>query len=138
MQIKLSSYKKAFGLEKLISNNPEETWQTDGSLPHYIEVTFYKKVFITHIQVTLSYREDASYTPREIEVRYGIFHGNTQLALRTCLNEPEGIITLIINQECFMLLFIIRSNHCNGKDSKIRRFNVFSGEDELKMGMLYY
>jgi len=63
---------------------------------------------------------------------------STKLATNIHLDEPEGVTSLKIDQDCFIVLIIILANHQDGRDSKIRNLKVFSGDEELKVRMPYY
>lgn len=138
MDIKLSSSKNSHGLAELLSSDNRNFWATEGTLPHYIEISFPKKTFVTHIDISLNYNEDDSYTPSNIEIRTGMFRESTKVVTNIHLDEPDGVTCLKIDQECFIILIIILANHQDGRDSKIRNLKVFSGDEELKVRMPYY
>ncbi|KCZ82427.1 hypothetical protein H312_00085 [Anncaliia algerae PRA339] len=124
MEIKLSSFKRDHGLEELFSDDMSEFWHTDDSLPHYIEITFQKLTKVSNVILTLMYSKDDSYTPSIIEIRVGMTRELLEPVCNVSLNEPEGDISFIINQECFFMQIIILSNHQDGKDTHVRRLKI--------------
>lgn len=129
MDIRLSSFKRDHGLKEVLSEDINEFWHTDDNLPHYIEVVFSKLVYVNTVQLTLMYSLDDSYTPAKIEVRTGIVRESIQPVLKTTLVEPEGVVALNVNRQCFFLQLVILTNHQEGRDTHIRNFKVIDEEN---------
>lgn len=125
MYIKLSSAKKYHGLKELLSKDIDNFWHTEGNLPHFIEISFPKKTFVSAIELTLMYSLDDSYTPYNIEIRAGMIKSDMSVVLNTLLVEPEGPTSLEINRECFFIQVVVVLNHQEGRDTHIRGLRMF-------------
>lgn len=67
----ISSAKPGNGVEQLRDNNLETYWQSDGSLPHQINVQFLRKVEVTKVCLYLNHDVDESYTPKKLAISAG-------------------------------------------------------------------
>ncbi|RHZ76841.1 hypothetical protein Glove_188g31 [Diversispora epigaea] len=133
----LSSWKAGNGIENLRDNNVITYWQSDGTLPHFINIQFPKKVLVVQISLWLDYKNDESYTPNKITIRAGTNFGDLQ-DLRTIeLEEPDGWIDIQLSGDhtltktsrpvgANLFQIAIKSNQQNGKDSHIRQIKVFA------------
>ncbi|WUR03528.1 anaphase-promoting complex subunit 10 [Vairimorpha necatrix] len=130
MDCRLSSYKKNNSLKELISNEMSEYWATDDSLPHGIQIKFHKLTYVEEIRLFLSFSQDDSYTPKEIEIRTGMTLSTMESILVVTLMEPEGLLSLSVKQVCFYLQIIILSNHQEGKDSHIRNLKIMESKNK--------
>lgn len=59
----LSSCKPGFGVDQLRDDILETYWQSDGQLPHLVNIQFKKKTAICDIRIYTDYKLDESYTP---------------------------------------------------------------------------
>lgn len=125
MEIILSSAKRGYGINELMSNNKDEFWSTDDTLPHSITITFPKKTYVYSLSLGLSYTLDESYTPENIMVYFN------NKAIKQCFREPEGNKIIIIDSFVFNIYLVITSNHSDGKDSHVRGLSVRSSPNEL-------
>jgi anaphase-promoting complex subunit 10 len=64
-------YKLGFGVEQLRDDSVETYWQSDGQLPHLVNIQFKRKTTISDVQVYTDFKLDESYTPAKISVRCG-------------------------------------------------------------------
>lgn len=128
MDIRLSSYKRGHGVEELFSKDIQNYWATDDLLPHGIQFTFNKLTYIEEVRIYLSYAQDDSYTPQEIEVRCGLVESEINPITNMTLVEPEGFFSLSVKEECFYLQIIILSNHQDGKDSHVRHLKLMESK----------
>ncbi|ELA41694.1 uncharacterized protein VICG_01327 [Vittaforma corneae ATCC 50505] len=124
MEIVLSSAKRGYGLKELLSDNRDEFWSTDDSLPHSITISFLRKTYVHSLGFILSYALDESYTPENL-----IIHFNKQ-AIKQCFSEPEGEKTVLIDSFVFDIHIVIIGNHSDGKDSHVRGLNVKTSPTE--------
>ncbi|CAD7952868.1 unnamed protein product [Amoebophrya sp. A25] len=90
----LSSAKGGNGIEQLRDSNTETFWQSDGLLPHLVNVAFPRKASITEIHIYMSYKVDESYTPSLISVRVGNAVEDLSEIQTFELKEPEGWVVL--------------------------------------------
>lgn len=125
MEIVLSSAKRGYGLNELLSKNKDEFWSTDDTLPHSITISFPRRTYVHSLGFVLSYTLDESYTPENITVYF-----NKQ-AVKQCFSEPEGEKTVPIDSFVFDIHIVIASNHSDGKDSHIRGLNVRTSPTEV-------
>ena len=70
-----------FGVEQLRDGTHETYWQSDGQLPHLVNICFKRKTTVSAVAVYTDFRLDESYTPSKISVRYAIFN-NLGFALK--------------------------------------------------------
>lgn len=132
MEIQLSSSKNENGLQELLSPDLNEYWHTDDNLPHCISITFQKRTFVDHIQLYCNYIKDDSYTPEIIQLWTGIIRERIMFERELDLSQPGGYIDLEVKKECFYIKLLIKMNHQEGRDSRIRHIRVF-GEDKCQL-----
>lgn len=58
-----------FGVEQLRDDNFETYWQSDGQLPHLVNIQFRRKTTVHDVSVYTDFKLDESYTPSKISVR---------------------------------------------------------------------
>jgi len=151
----LSSAKPGNGIEQLLESNPETFWQSDGTQPHTITASFYRKTKLSDIWLLFNYKSDESYTPQPLSVRIGSSHHDLQEVQVVDLREPDGWVRIplavppVSNPErelsrqdcaairdktfggafdfvrCFCVQIAIISNHQNGRDTHIRNLRLF-------------
>jgi anaphase-promoting complex subunit 10 len=150
----LSSAKPGNGIEQLLETNPETFWQSDGSQPHTITISFYRKTKISDIWLLFNYKADESYTPQQLSIRIGSSHHDLQEVQVVDLREPDGWVRIplavppstpertVIRQgyasirdktfggafdfvRCFCIQVAVVSNHQNGRDTHIRNIRLF-------------
>lgn len=95
----LSSAKKGCGVLQLRDDNLDTFWQSDGSLPHFINIQFRKVCKVREIWLYLDYGLDESYTPQQISIRSGTgFHDLEEIkTLET--PEPKGWEKITFTEE---------------------------------------
>jgi len=149
----LSSAKHGNGVEQLRDESNETFWQSDGPQPHLVNIQFQRKVKVSELRLYTSFKVDESYTPSCISVRIGTAHHDLQEVQVVDLKEPDGWITIRLakprsddrpeahrgscmarDPECggavdfvrthFVQLAVL-SNHQNGRDTHIRRVQVY-------------
>ncbi|EPR79394.1 Anaphase-promoting complex subunit 10 [Spraguea lophii 42_110] len=124
MEIRLSSFKKNYGLEQLLSKDESTYWYTDGSLPHYIEISFRKRTYVEYVQILFSFSKDDSYTPDYFEVLVGDTKDTLQKYKSITMVEPEGYTLVNINLHCVYIYINILRNCQEGRDSHVRHLIV--------------
>ena len=67
----LSSCKPGFGVEQLRDGSTDTYWQSDGQLPHLVNIQFRRKTSIQSVALYTDYKLDESYTPTRVSVRGG-------------------------------------------------------------------
>ncbi|KAL4120249.1 hypothetical protein QTP88_012979 [Uroleucon formosanum] len=128
----LSSCKPGFGVDQLRDDCMETYWQSDGQLPHLVNIQFRRKTVVRDICIYIDYRLDESYTPGRISVRAGTNFNDLQEVEVVELNEPYGwvrIMTKDINDlplKTYMLQIAVITNHQNGRDTHMRQIKVHS------------
>lgn len=132
MDIQLSSFKCGSGLTELLSNNPLEFWHTDDNLPHSIIIQFERRTYVHEIQLSVSFSRDDSYTPEVVEVWSGLIRENVKFKEKYEFMHPEGYIHLPIEENVFYVYIVIRANHQEGRDSRVRNIRVF-GENKVEL-----
>lgn len=65
-------------------------WQSDGQLPHLVNIQFQRKTAINQIYIYTDYKLDESYTPSRISIRSGTHFNDLQEVEIIDLHEPSG------------------------------------------------
>lgn len=90
-----------FGVEQLRDNCMDTYWQSDGQLPHLVNIQFQRKTSVNQIYIYTDYKLDESYTPSRISIRSGTHFNDLQEIEIVDLAEPTGMNAITI------LIFII-------------------------------
>ncbi|XP_058462601.1 anaphase-promoting complex subunit 10 [Malaya genurostris] len=128
----LSSCKPGFGVEQLRDNSMETYWQSDGQLPHLVNIQFPRKTTVSQIYIYSDYKLDESYTPSRISIRCGTHFNDLQEVEVVDLCEPSGWVCIAIKEvrdipmRTFMIQIAVISNHQNGRDTHMRQIRVHS------------
>lgn len=85
-----SEYFTGFGVEQLRDNCVETYWQSDGQLPHLVNIQFVRKTTINQIYIYTDYKLDESYTPSRLSIRSGTHFNDLQEIEVIDLLEPTG------------------------------------------------
>ncbi|EDW32028.1 GL10659 [Drosophila persimilis] len=126
----LSSCKPGFGVERLRDNIMDTYWQSDGQLPHLVNIQFHKRTNISQIYIYTDYKLDESYTPSRISIRSGTNFNDLQELQVLDLTEPTGWVQVPIKDgnvksiRTFMLQIAVISNHQNGRDTHMRQIRI--------------
>ena len=131
----VSSAKHGNGVLQLRDGNPGTFWQSDGVLPHSIDVALPKVSLVHYVAIFVSYAGDESYTPKKMIVRAGTHEGDlADVAAPTDLESPNGWIVIRCSDRSTskdmpvwanMVSVSIVENHQNGRDTHVRGVKVF-------------
>lgn len=80
-----------FGVDQLRDDRADTYWQSDGQLPHLVNIQFQKKTTISDIYIYTDYKLDESYTPSRISIRVGTHFNDLQEIEVIMLTEPSGM-----------------------------------------------
>lgn len=128
----LSSCKPGFGVERLRDNITDTYWQSDGQLPHLVNIQFPRKTNISFIFIYTDYKLDESYTPSRISIRSGTHFNDLQELEVIDLSEPTGWVVVPIKDgesksvRTFMIQIAVIANHQNGRDTHMRQIRIHS------------
>ncbi|XP_055679375.1 anaphase-promoting complex subunit 10 [Lutzomyia longipalpis] len=128
----LSSCKPGFGVEQLRDNCMDTYWQSDGTLPHLVNIQFQRKTTVNQIYIYTDYKLDESYTPSRISIRSGTHFNDLQEVEVIDLCEPTGWVVIPIRDirdkaiRTFMIQIAVISNHQNGRDTHMRQIRIHS------------
>lgn len=86
----LNNYFEGFGVDQLRDDRADTYWQSDGQLPHLVNIQFQKKTTISDIYIYTDYKLDESYTPSRISIRVGTHFNDLQEIEVFMLTEPSG------------------------------------------------
>ena len=117
-------------------NNVETYWQSDGQLPHLVNIQFRRKTTISSVEVYTDYKLDESYTPSKISVRCGTNFNDLQEIEVIELNEPAGCIPIPLKDlnekpvRTFMVQIAVINNHQQGRDTHLRQIRIHSPVEE--------
>ncbi|XP_046665207.1 anaphase-promoting complex subunit 10 [Homalodisca vitripennis] len=131
----LSSCKPGFGVDQLRDDCMDTYWQSDGQLPHLVNIQFRQKTTVSDICIYTDYKLDESYTPSRVSIRAGTNFNDLQEVEVIDLNEPTGwvvIPTIDIRERpirTFMIQIAVISNHQNGRDTHMRQIKIHSPVD---------
>ena len=67
----LSSCKPGYGVQQLRDGCIDTYWQSDGQLPHLVNIQFRRKTTVQSVAVFTDFKLDESYTPTRISIRVG-------------------------------------------------------------------
>jgi anaphase-promoting complex subunit 10 len=86
----LSSAKPGNGVEQIRDGSVDTYWQSDGnSQPHWIQVSFGRRVAISHVCLYLDHKNDESYTPRRLQVQVGMTDQDLISAMHPPMTQVE-------------------------------------------------
>ncbi|CAF1266257.1 unnamed protein product, partial [Didymodactylos carnosus] len=128
----VSSCKPGHGVDKLLDENLETYWQSDGPQPHLVNIQFKKKTKIKDICLFSDFKLDESYTPNRISIRTGIHHNDLQELQLVDLHEPAGWVVIPTRDshgnpiKTWMIQIAVLANHQSGRDTHIRQIIVHS------------
>uniref|UniRef100_A0A7S2UYX9 DOC domain-containing protein n=1 Tax=Fibrocapsa japonica TaxID=94617 RepID=A0A7S2UYX9_9STRA len=148
----LSTAKPGNGVGQLRDGNMDTFWQSDGPMPHQVNLHFHCKATISCVSLYLDYNLDESYTP----LRLCIKAGNTQQDLADMkmrqsassrewvtiaeLSEPVGWVNLPLQSpsqdpglgegavapvKAHLVQIAILAMHQNGMNTHVRQIKVF-------------
>jgi len=132
----LSSCKPGFGVEQLRDDSHETYWQSDGQLPHLVNICFKRKTTVSAVAVYTDFRLDESYTPSKISVRCGTNFNDLQEIEVVELTEPSGWVVVPLKDlndrlvRSFMIQIAVTANHQQGRDTHLRQISVHSPVEE--------
>jgi anaphase-promoting complex subunit 10 len=132
---------KGFGVEQLRDNSTETYWQSDGQLPHLVNILFPRKTTISQIYIYSDYKLDESYTPSRISIRSGTHFNDLNEIEILDLCEPSGWIVVPIKNirekpiRTFMIQIAVISNHQNGRDTHMRQIKIHSPSTNEKKNL---
>lgn len=107
-------------------------WQSDGQLPHLVNIQFQRKTTINKIYIYTDYKLDESYTPSRISIRSGTHFNDLNEIELIDLSEPTGWVVVPVRSVCnnpiraFMVQIAVISNHQNGRDTHMRQIKIHS------------
>ena len=90
----LSSCKPGYGVEQLRDGCTDTYWQSDGQLPHLVNVQFRRKTTVQSVAVYTDYKLDESYTPTRVSIRVGTNFNDLQEIEVVDLQEPSGWVVI--------------------------------------------
>ena len=85
----LSSAKLGNGVDQLRDNETSTFWQSDGTIPHLINIQFMKKTRVQEIAMYLDFKSDESYTPNKISIKGGLNLQDLKEISLVELKEPQ-------------------------------------------------
>ncbi|PSN57276.1 Anaphase-promoting complex subunit 10 [Blattella germanica] len=114
----LSSCKPGFGVDQLRDDCMDTYWQSDGQLPHLVNIQFRRKTTVHDICIFTDYKLDESYTPSWVLIPIKDIH---EKPIRT-----------------FMIQIAVISNHQNGRDTHMRQIKIHSPMECRGIGIEEY
>lgn len=104
-----------FGVDQLRDDRMDTYWQSDGQLPHLVNIQFQRKTTVSDIYIYTDYKLDESYTPSRISIRAGTHFNDLQEVEVIMLNEPTGtsssnlrFITVLLSLRLARMTFVIK------------------------------
>jgi len=128
----LSSCKPGYGVHQLRDGCVDTYWQSDGQLPHLVNIQFRRKTTIQSVAVFTDYKLDESYTPTRISIRVGTNFNDLQEIEVVELQEPTGWVEIPLKDmnerlvRTFLLQIAVIQNHQQGRDTHLRQVKIFS------------
>jgi anaphase-promoting complex subunit 10 len=137
----LSSSKPGNGVEQLRDMSNETYWQSDGTTqPHWVQITFRRRLPIVYVALYLDIALDESYTPKTLSVETGMTAQDLSASptnMKMELTDPSGWsviaisgppdpLTMDTTVKTHLIRINILSMHQNGRDTHIRRLAIFA------------
>jgi len=128
----LSSCGPGSGVEQIRDDNYESYWQSDGQLPHLVNIQFKRKTTVSAVAIYTDFRHDESYTPSKVSVRCGTNFNDLQEIELVTLKEPSGWVKIPLKDlndrlvRSYMVQIAVISNHQQGRDTHIRQIKIYS------------
>ncbi|KAJ3439452.1 anaphase-promoting complex subunit [Anaeramoeba flamelloides] len=134
----VSSAKTGHGVDKILDKSTETFWQSDGILPHLVNIQFQRKMKIARISIYIEYSSDESYTPRVFAVSSGTTFQDLKEITQAKIKKKDGWAHIELKQQNsdqplhsgFIQIAILR-NHINGNDSHIRQIQIFGKKQPI-------
>lgn len=128
----VTSSKPGNGVDLLRDGRDDTYWQSDGVQPHFVNIQFQRKVYVTEIAIRLDYKLDESYTPNRLSIRAGTsFHDLREIKIVT-LDQVSGWVMIPLEPpdhpgllKAFFIQLAIVSNHQNGRDTHLRQVKLY-------------
>ncbi|KAL0223873.1 hypothetical protein P9112_003263 [Eukaryota sp. TZLM1-RC] len=130
----VSSAKALFPPSHLTDGDVETLWQSDGILPHFINITFIRRLCISHLAIFLDPQQDASYSPSQIAIRVGEHPAELrQLLVVSELEHHSGWSSIPLFEDDdspgvqgSLIQLVMMSNLDSGRDSALRQIKIFT------------
>jgi len=90
-----SSAKTGGAVSNLRDGSDKTFWQSDGSLPHTVSISFLRRVPLAQLKLKMDYKTDESYTPAKITIYIGT--GPTELREVRALEIPQVSGWVVVN-----------------------------------------
>lgn len=95
----VSTAKHGNGVHPLIDNDNSTFWQSDGVLPHCIDIVFPKLQNVACVAILLHGRTDDSYTPKKMVVRACCGVGDLSDVATVETQSPTGWVVVQLTQD---------------------------------------
>lgn len=133
----LSSFKTKNDVSFLLDDSVNTYWQSDGDLPHYVEIQFSKLTTVSVVCIFEYAEEDDSYTPAALKLEAGLGKSKLRCVNSYTLPQYDGWVPLKVGQEkkglqCMYLRITILKNLQHGKDSHVRGLRIFTYPGKTK------
>ncbi|XP_063723255.1 anaphase-promoting complex subunit 10-like [Symsagittifera roscoffensis] len=138
----LSSCKSGFGVGQLRDGLTTTYWQSDEPQPHVINIQFAQKTELHCIMIYADYKQDESYTPKEVTIKVGNNFHDLCVVDKLVLDDPSGWIAALLKDKSdrpmktFMVQISIEGNHQNGRDTHVRQVKVYSPCKEANLDIM--
>ena len=126
----VSSAKHGNGVQQLRDGDDGTYWQSDGVLPHVVDIQWNSSIRITEIGLLLDHSADESYTPKKLTIKVGHTHQDLVDIGTYELIEPEGYqwLSTVTNghnvTSASLVQIVISENHQNGRDTHLRQIKI--------------
>lgn len=132
-----SSTRKGYGIMNICNCSENSYWQSNGTLPHVIDISFPQIVLISKISMFVDYNKDDSYTPSSAILLLGFDTSDLIQSGFAKFNKHTGWIHIYSNDEspptiAMHVRIVITCNHHDGLDSRIRCLNIFGNTNVQK------
>ena len=101
----LSSCKAGFGVGQLRDGLTTTYWQSDGPQPHVINIQFQQKTELHCIMLYADFKQDESYTPKEVTFKVGNNFHDLSTVEKLVLEDPVGWIAALLKDKKVTLCF---------------------------------
>ncbi|XP_077490929.1 anaphase-promoting complex subunit 10-like [Amblyomma americanum] len=122
----VSSFMPGRGVDRLHDDCVGTYWQSEGQLPHLVNIQLLRETTVRGVMIYTIYIEDFSYTPRRVSVRVGPTLQDLHEVHEAQLCAPMGWVYLPTEDSAgqpvrtsVVQLAVLSNHHC-GENSRLR------------------
>ncbi|EEC13658.1 anaphase-promoting complex, subunit, putative [Ixodes scapularis] len=138
----VSSGRRGHGVSQLRDGDLDTFWQSDGELPHRIDVQFGRRLSIQAVLINVCHDLDENFTPNVVSVSAGNDPHDMRTVGGVSMTRPSGWVLIETEDSeerpprAFCLRLYVHINHQFGMDSRVRQMKVYTPAQETVVSTL--